>query len=94
MLKYLIAATLMVAFAAPALVVDEFYIVRNPDKKCVVVDKKPTTTTTVGRVMKAMSASTEALSITPRALPPGRPRRAGRWSWRGREARRRPPPAS
>jgi len=47
MLKYLIAATLMVAFAAPALAVDEFYIVRNPDKKCVVVDKKPTTTTTV-----------------------------------------------
>ena len=47
MLKYLIAGTLTVAFAAPALAVDEYYIVRNPDKKCVVVDKKPTTSTTV-----------------------------------------------
>lgn len=47
MLKYLIAGTLVVAFAAPALAVDEYYIVRNPDKKCVVVDKKPTTSTTV-----------------------------------------------
>ena len=47
MLKYLLAGSLMVVFVAPAWAVDEYYIVRNPDKKCVVVDKKPTTSTTV-----------------------------------------------
>ena len=47
MLKYLLAGSLMVAFAVPAWAVDEYYIVRNPDKKCIVVDKKPTTSTTV-----------------------------------------------
>jgi hypothetical protein len=38
---------LMVAATAPAWAAEEFYIVRSPDKKCVVVDKKPTTTTTI-----------------------------------------------
>jgi hypothetical protein len=47
MLKYVFAGALTVAVAAPALAADEYYIVRNPDKKCIVVDKKPTTSTTV-----------------------------------------------
>lgn len=47
MLKYLLAGSLIAAFAVPALAADEFYIVRNPDKKCVVVDKRPTTSTEV-----------------------------------------------
>ena len=46
MLKYVLAGSLMVAFAVPAVAADEYYIVRGPDKKCTVVDTKPTTTTT------------------------------------------------
>jgi hypothetical protein len=47
MLRYVLAGSLTLAFVVPALAADEFFIVRNPDKKCVVVDKKPTTSTTV-----------------------------------------------
>jgi hypothetical protein len=44
--KILIAAALAVSFAAPAFA-DEFYIVRDTTtKKCTIVDKKPTVTTT------------------------------------------------
>ena len=46
MLKYMLAGSLMVAFAVPAVAADEYYIVRGPDKKCAVVEEKPTTTTT------------------------------------------------
>ena len=55
MRKFVIAATL-VAFATPALA-QEFYVVQDTaTKKCTIVDKKPTTTTTVvvgdGKVFK------------------------------------------
>lgn len=44
--KILIAAALVVSFAAPAFA-DEFYVVRDATtKKCTIVDKKPTVTTT------------------------------------------------
>jgi hypothetical protein len=40
------AGMLVVAFAMPALAADEFYVVQNvKTKKCMIVDKKPTTTT-------------------------------------------------
>jgi hypothetical protein len=47
MLKYVLAGGLTAAFVMPALAADEYYIVRNPDKKCVIVDKRPTTSTEV-----------------------------------------------
>jgi hypothetical protein len=47
MLKYVLAGGLIAAFVMPALAADEYYVVRNPDKKCVVVDKRPTTSTEV-----------------------------------------------
>jgi hypothetical protein len=45
-LKTLLGAALLIAVATPALS-QEFYIVRGADKKCVVIDKKPESTTTV-----------------------------------------------
>lgn len=46
-LRTLTAATLIVAFVTPALAADEFYVVQDAKtKKCTVVDKKPTDTTT------------------------------------------------
>jgi hypothetical protein len=47
MLKYVLAGGLTAAFVMPALAADEYYIVRNPDKKCIIVDKRPTTSTEV-----------------------------------------------
>jgi hypothetical protein len=47
MVKYLLAGSLVVAFAVPASAAEEYYVVRNPDKKCVVVEQKPTTSTAV-----------------------------------------------
>ena len=47
MLKYVLAGGLIAAFVMPALAADEYYIVRNPDKKCVIVDMRPTTSTEV-----------------------------------------------
>jgi len=44
-LKYVLAGSLAVAFIIPAVAADEYYIVRGPDKKCTVVQEKPTTTT-------------------------------------------------
>jgi hypothetical protein len=47
MLKTFIAATMIVAFAAPALAADEFYVVQDvKTKRCSIVDKKPVDTTT------------------------------------------------
>jgi hypothetical protein len=47
-MKALMAAVLVIAFAAPALAADEFYVVQDvKTKKCTIVDKKPTTTTEV-----------------------------------------------
>ena len=62
MLKYVFAGTLMIAAGAPAWAADEYYIVRNPDKKCVVVDKRPTTSTTVVVGDKVYKTHSEAES--------------------------------
>ncbi len=44
--RLIVAAALVASFAAPAFA-DEFYVVRDATtKKCTVVDKKPTVTTT------------------------------------------------
>jgi hypothetical protein len=45
MLKYALATALMFAASTPGWSADEYYIVRGPDKKCTVVQEKPTTTT-------------------------------------------------
>jgi hypothetical protein len=46
-MKALIGAVLVCAVVTPALAADEFYIVRDTTtKKCTIVDKKPTVTTT------------------------------------------------
>jgi hypothetical protein len=46
-MKALLGAILVCAFVTPALAADEFYIVRDAaTKKCTIVDKKPTVTTT------------------------------------------------
>jgi hypothetical protein len=45
-IKLLISAVMLASFVLPA-AADEFYIVRDTKtKKCTIVDKKPTTTTT------------------------------------------------
>src|SRR4051794_36120718 len=47
-MKTLTGAILIAAFVTPALAADEFYVVQDTaTKKCTIVDKKPTTTTTV-----------------------------------------------
>ncbi len=49
-LRILAAAALIASFAAPALA-DEFYIVRDTTtKKCTIVEKRPTATTTITQV--------------------------------------------
>ena len=45
--KAIVAASLLAAFVTPVLAADEFYVVQDvKTKKCTVVDKKPTDTTT------------------------------------------------
>jgi hypothetical protein len=45
-MKKLATLVMLVAFSAPALAADEFYVVQDvKTKKCTIVDKKPTTTT-------------------------------------------------
>jgi hypothetical protein len=58
-LKYPLVAAMVLAFATPALAA-EFYIVRGADKKCVVVEQKPTTTETVIVGNKVYTTKTEA----------------------------------
>lgn len=65
MLKTFMAATLLVAFAAPALAADEFYVVQDvKTKKCTIVDKKPvdTSTTVVSPSGTVYKSRTEAES--------------------------------
>jgi hypothetical protein len=45
MYKYVLVAAVLVGFSFPALAEKGFYIVRGPDKKCVVMDTAPTETT-------------------------------------------------
>jgi hypothetical protein len=45
--KALVAASMIAAFVTPALAADEFYVVQDvKTKRCTVVDKKPTESTT------------------------------------------------
>ena len=46
MYKYVVAAVLIVGCTLPAFAAKEFYIVRGPDKRCVVVDVLPGSTET------------------------------------------------
>ena len=61
-MKALIGAVLVCAFVTPALAADEFYVVRDTTtKKCTIVDKRPTTTTTITQVGPvAFKSRTEA----------------------------------
>jgi hypothetical protein len=45
MYKYVLAAALIVGCTLPAFAEKGFYIVRGPDKKCMVVETPPTETT-------------------------------------------------
>ena len=58
MYKYVLVAAVLVGFSVPALAEKGFYIVRGPDKKCVVVDTAPTETT-VTRVGKNVYVTRE-----------------------------------
>ena len=44
MLKYVLPVALVVGFATPVLAA-EYFVVRGPDKKCKVVEKRPTEST-------------------------------------------------
>jgi hypothetical protein len=61
-MRTIVSALLVAAFVTPALAADEFYIVRDATtKKCTIVDKKPTvTTTTVVGDGKVYKTRTEA----------------------------------
>jgi hypothetical protein len=60
--KHILIGCLLFAFATPALAATEFYIVRGADKKCEVVEQKPTTSTTVIVGNKAYTTREEAES--------------------------------
>lgn len=47
--KTLLAAAIVVSFAAPA-VADEYYVVRGPDRHCTVTTTRPTEQTTVTQI--------------------------------------------
>ena len=47
--KTLLAAAIVISFAAPA-VADEYYVVRGPDRHCTVTTTKPTEQTTVTQI--------------------------------------------
>jgi len=59
MLKYLLTASVLAASVAPAFAAD-FYIVRGPDKKCKVVETRPTDKTFVVVGDKAYMTKEEA----------------------------------
>jgi len=48
-MKTLLAATIVMSFAAPALA-DEYYVVRGPDRHCTVTTTKPTEQTTITQI--------------------------------------------
>jgi hypothetical protein len=59
-MKYAVAGAMLAALLSPALAATEYYIVRGPDKKCEVVETKPTTSTTVVVGDKAYTTREEA----------------------------------
>jgi hypothetical protein len=46
MIKYVLPVAILIGATAPAFAA-EYYVVRGPDKKCKVVEKRPTDKTTV-----------------------------------------------
>jgi hypothetical protein len=59
MLKYVLPIGLVLGFAVPAIAA-EYFIVRGPDKKCRVVEKRPTEKTVVVVGDKAYVTKEEA----------------------------------
>jgi len=59
MIKYVLAASLLVSSVVPVLAA-EYYIVRGPDKKCKVVETRPTDKTVVVVGDKAYVTKEEA----------------------------------
>ena len=59
MIKYVLPRALLIGATAPAFAA-EFYIVRGPDKKCQIVEKRPTETTMVIVGDKAFTTRDEA----------------------------------
>jgi hypothetical protein len=59
MMKQIALASLIVGFAAPAMA-QEYYIVRGPDKRCRVVETRPTDQTVVVIGDKAFVSRDEA----------------------------------
>lgn len=59
MTKFLVIAAAVIAVATPSLAA-EYYIVRGPDKKCKVVETRPTDTTIVQVGPLAFTAREEA----------------------------------
>ena len=59
MIKYVLGAALLVGATAPAFAA-EFFIVRGPDKKCQIVEKRPTDTKIVVIGNKAYVSRDEA----------------------------------
>jgi hypothetical protein len=47
--KTLLAAAIVISFAAPALA-DEYYVVRGPDRHCTITTTKPTDQTTITQI--------------------------------------------
>ena len=47
--KTLLAAAILISFAAPALA-DQYYVVRGPDRHCTVTTTKPTEQTTITQI--------------------------------------------
>jgi hypothetical protein len=59
MLRYVLPAVILVGATAPAFAA-EFFIVRGPDKKCQIVEKRPTDTSMVVIGNKAYVSRAEA----------------------------------
>jgi hypothetical protein len=59
MMKFVLPVAILVASVAPAFAA-EYYIVRGPDKKCKVVETRPTDTTVVVVGEKAYVSRDEA----------------------------------
>lgn len=72
-MKYITAATLVVAFAMPAFAANEFYLVQDTaTKKCSVVEAKPTITTmtVVGDVHKTRAEAETAMKADKGCITP------------------------
>jgi hypothetical protein len=59
-MKYVLPLALIVSFATPSFAASEFFVVRGPDKKCKVVETRPTDKTVVVIGNKAFVTRDEA----------------------------------